>query len=108
MLNKSERLNRQLFNSYFKVGKRIQQKYSTIIVAPADIFLTAVVVSKKVSLKAVVRNRLRRRFYALIKVSKKSEKITGVYIFIIKPEAKNLTRQQFKTFIGDEVGSVIK
>jgi len=91
MLAKQNRLSRADFTKYFKTGKRINSPAATLIVSPHDVFHGAVVVSKKVSKKAVRRNTLRRRAYAQLYTAYKNKK-NGVYILIIKPSFSDLTR----------------
>ena len=91
MLAKKQRLTQAEFSKFFKAGKRHHSPSATLIVASHPTFHGAVVVSKKVSKKAVVRNTLRRRVYAqLYAASKKKDK--NVHIIILKPRFKDLTR----------------
>lgn len=91
MLAKTQRLNRIEFTKHFTAGKRFHSPVATLIVSPHSTFHGAVVVSKKVSKKAVERNTLRRRAYAqLYQLSKNN--VSGVYILILKPAIKALAR----------------
>ena len=91
MLSKKQRLSQAEFTKFFKSGKRHRSPTATLIVSPHDSFHGAVVVSKKVSKKAVTRNTLRRRVYAqLYAASKKKGK--NVHIIVLKPGFKDLTR----------------
>lgn len=91
MLAKQNRLSREEFTKYFKTGKRTNSPEATLIVSKCDHFHGAVVVSKKVSKRAVKRNTLRRRVYSQLYSLYKKKK-TGVYIVILKPKFINLTR----------------
>ncbi len=91
MLAKQQRLKRDDFSKHFKLGKRFNSPYATLVVSDSVTFHGAVVVSKKVSKKAVSRNALRRRAYAqLYKNARQVDK--GVYILILKPEISSLSR----------------
>ncbi len=108
MLKKANRLNHTEFAKYFSVGKRIHDTYSTVIYSPTSTLFCAVVVSKKLYKKAHDRNLIRRRFYEVIRILAKERKITGVYIFLVKPAIKNLTQKDFKSLITLEVGRTLK
>lgn len=91
MLAKGQRLSREQFLHHFKHGKRFQSRYATLIVSSCATFHGAVVVSKKVSKRAVARNTLRRRAYAqLYQLAKKSTE--GVHILVLKPDIITLSR----------------
>lgn len=87
MLPKKERLTREDFNRFFSAGKRTHFPDFQLIYAPYTTLHVSVVVSKKISKRAVVRNKLRRRVYDLVRRYRDSEGVTGVYIFIIKSDA---------------------
>lgn len=108
MLKKANRLSHSLFTKTFSVGKRIHNTYSTVVFSPSENFSSAVVVSKKIYKKAHERNLVRRRFYAVIAETLKNHKAKGVYIFIVKPMIKTLTRKEFKKLILLEVGRTLK
>ena len=100
MLAKRQRLSRLEFDTYFKAGKRFHSPIATLIVSPHTSFHGAVVVSKKVSKKAVDRNTLRRRAYAqLYQVAQK--KRTGVYVLILKPAIRSLSRTKQHSAIAE-------
>ncbi len=96
MLKKFERLSRTDFELYFKQGKRVHSENITIITAPHQRFHASVVVGKKVSKKAVVRNTLRRRIYSSL-YNKKKAGVKGIFIVITKPKFGLLTKQEAKT-----------
>lgn len=106
MLAKTNRLTRTAFTQYFKTGRRHQSRYATLIVAKAETFHGAVVVNKKVSKKAVTRNAYRRRIYAQLYQLKK-QSVVGVYIVIVKPAYKELTRQQQQSEIATLIEQVV-
>jgi len=107
MLKKSERLGRELFSKYFKIGKRTHKTYHTTIFSEHQDFLCSVVVGKKVSKKAVTRNSVRRRAYAMIASLKAERTLTGVYIFIMKPEVYQLNKKDFQIKVTSEFGEVL-
>lgn len=108
MLKKTERLNRALFLKYFKEGKKIHSDNVTVVHYPFDKFLAAVSVGKKVSKSAVDRNRLRRQVYGVLQKLKIQENPKGVFIVVVKPSARLLTRKEFLVAVEEEVGRIIK
>lgn len=108
MLKKSERLDRVSFTEYFKKGKKINGHYTTIVTNPYPTFKASVVVGKKVSKKAITRNSIRRRLYALLQTAKEAKNIVGVYIVIAKPNITDLTKKDFKAKLAEEIGRVLK
>ena len=104
MLAKKQRLTQAEFAKFFKLGKRHHSPTATLIVAKHPTFHGAVVVSKKVSKKAVTRNTLRRRVYAQLYAASK-QKDKNVHIIVLKPRFKDLTRQHqhetIKTLIAE-------
>ncbi len=108
MLKKTERLDRPTFSKVFSKGKRTHSPYITAVYHLSDVFLCSVVVSKKVSKKAPVRNTIRRRMYSIIENQKIAIKSVGSYIFIVKPEVSKLTKRDFSIIIKEEVGRVLK
>lgn len=83
MLQKAERINRSDFLSFFKRGKRFHSGHLQAVVCPFPTFHGAVVVSKKVSKLAVVRNTIRRRLYPHLAQLKPLR--LGVVIITVKP-----------------------
>lgn len=107
MLKKSARLDRTSFSLYFNKGKRTHGSYTTIVTSPAEGFRCAVVVGKKVSKKAPVRNSIRRRIYALVEKMTKEKTFSGVCIIITKPSIARLSRKAFTTSLTEEVGRAL-
>lgn len=69
MLSKTTRISRQKdFDYIFKNGKSFQGKFMVVKIAPNinDISRFAIIVSKKVSSKAVIRNFAKRRIKNII------------------------------------------
>ena len=107
MLNKSERLGRSDFTTFFKKGKRFHSDHATLVFTPFPTFHGSVVVSKKVHKQAIVRNTLRRRIYALLRNAAKKNLI-GVYIIVLKPTFKALTKHQGAAEIQNLIERIIK
>ena len=63
MLPKAKRVPRKLFGTLIQSKKFIDTKHFSVRIAPSDVTRIAVAVSKRVSKKAVVRNKIRRRTY---------------------------------------------
>jgi ribonuclease P protein component len=105
MLKKTERLSRTEFTHYFKVGKRSNTEYLTIVHSPATCFKASVVVGKKVYKEAVDRNRLKRQVYAKLRDLKAQS--TGVFLVLVKPPLAKLTKAKQKQALTTELGAVI-
>jgi ribonuclease P protein component len=104
MLARSERLSRSAFTAVFASGKRIHGDCVTIVFTSSPTFHGSVVVSKKVTRKAVSRNTLRRRIYSQLQKHKVDH--TGVYIVILKPPFALLTRLQAKETIENLLAKI--
>lgn len=95
MFLKQHRLDRKSFTEYFKCGARSHNQLVTMVRSPSpndhSLFRVAVSVSKKVFKKAVDRNRLRRRLYAIMKRRHQEEPLSGIYILIAKPLSASAT-----------------
>jgi len=109
MLKKTNRLDRRLFNQCFGQGKRLHSTNLTAVFLPYEDFRCAVVVGKKVQKKAVLRNQFRRKVYGIIEVltRKCDKKISGLYIFLLKPSVKNMTKKEFREKMLLEVGMIL-
>ncbi len=94
MIPKENRLPAVFFKNLFKKGFIIEkQGFSLKCFKENNInFRIAVVVSKKVSQKAVERNLLKRRFLSLVLEDKKLFLPQFSYIFYIKKDIKTLDR----------------
>jgi ribonuclease P protein component len=84
MLTKKERLTRAQFDRSFSIGKRIHTPHMQIIIAESDSFHGAVVVPKKVYKKAVDRNSVRRKLYAVLYETNKKRNLHKTIILIVK------------------------
>lgn len=107
MLKKSERITRSDFNTFFKKGKRLSSEHIMAIVSLSPNFHASVVVSKKVSKQAVLRNTYRRRVYAQLYTLKKRE-FKGVVIVTLKPSFASLTKAEAKAVIEALVVRIMK
>lgn len=107
MLKRENRLSRELFSLTFKQGRRVNKRYINSVYMLNNDFKSVVVVGKKISKKAVQRNLLRRRVYALIKDLKQNSSKTGYFIFLIKPDVVKLTRKNFNEFIKADVKEIL-
>jgi ribonuclease P protein component len=86
MISKKHRLTKKQFNAVFNNGTIFHSDLFTICVVFGEIIPKAsVVVSKKISQPAVVRNTLRRKIFASINECFQEKKITnGAYIFFLR------------------------
>jgi len=97
MFSRQERLNRHEFTTYFKEGKRYSLPLMQVIYTPSEKLKVAVVVGKKVSKQAVVRNKLRRQTYHSLRGVFIDLKINkGVFIVILRPATKDAPLPSFK------------
>jgi ribonuclease P protein component len=108
MLAKQQRLTKKQFDTYFKTGKRFNFTHCTIIYTPLPTLHGSVVVGKKVAKKAVTRNTIRRRVYAQIRSVCTTHNATGVFIIIIKPAYRQLSRKEALADINAHIAEVIK
>ena len=94
MLKKKERLNREQFSRSFSLGRRIHSPLFTLVYEPTKKLGVAVVVSKKVARKAVLRNKIKRRVYNSIRVQLQHASRTGTFIFLVKPSVLKHSYQE--------------
>ncbi len=95
-MSQQHRLSRTDFATVFAKGKRIHSKHATLILMPNKDLALSVVVSKKVAKKAVDRNTLKRRVYALA-VPYRQAPIDA--IVLLKVGALRVPRKLFQTEI---------
>lgn len=107
MFKKTERLGRDQFDTFFKTGKRHHFEHATLVFSPYPTLHVSVVVSKKVHKSAVQRNTLRRRIYAQFRTLKQRN-CSGVFIVILKPSFKTLTRLEAKERIAELIERIVK
>lgn len=92
MLSKKERLSRDAFNRFFSSGKRLRSESFDLIYTPNTVFHGAVVISKKVASRAVLRNKIRRRVYSLLQELESG----GVWIVIMRKTSHPPSRATLK------------
>lgn len=97
MLPKKERLSRLEFNRFFSVGKRYHSPLFTVIYVPFPTLHVSVVVSKKISNRAVVRNKIRRRIYDIVRHYRTENKLRGVFIFLTKKSVEDVLYASLKS-----------
>jgi ribonuclease P protein component len=108
MFKKENRLNRNEFEAFFRSGKRFHHPDLTILYIPYPTLKTALVVGKKVSKKAVQRNLLKRRVYAVMCERMIESKATGVFIVMVKPSFGRLSRAMAHTILEQSIAQVLK
>lgn len=96
MLSKKERLGRESFSHFFRVGKRTHTPSFQYIHAAHPSFHASVVVSKKIAKRAVDRNKIRRRIYDILRRAHTNGSINGVYIILTKNEVGARTYMEMK------------
>ncbi len=106
MLQKKERLNREKFNRFFSVGRRVHSPLFTLIYTPHPTFHGAVVVSKKVAKLAVTRNTIRRRIYAMLRTHA-IHRQGGVYIVVVKKPITDATRGTVAKSIAETLSRLV-
>lgn len=98
MLPKSRRIqDRGVFGSIYKSGKRVHGKYFVIFIKKTgqkSVF--ASVISQKVSKKAVIRNKIRRRSYSIIKNHLNNIKERYIVILSFKKEVIGLSYKELE------------
>jgi ribonuclease P protein component len=107
MLKKAERVPRSDFAAFFKQGRRFHSDNATVVFTPYPTFHASVVVSKKVSKSAVIRNTLRRRVYAKLSVQS-AVKQTGVFVVVLKPSFAKLSRTEASEEISRLIVKITK
>lgn len=107
MLSKKERLNREDFNRFFAVGKRVHTPLFTLIWAKSPQFHASVVVSKKVAKGAVTRNKIRRRIYDALRRLSREDGVKGVYIVLTKKDVVTATYTDLKATLLASVGRTV-
>lgn len=108
MLKKTQRLTTAQFNEYFKSGKVVNSDCFQLRYSPSPSFHAAMVVGKKVSKKAVDRNRLRRAMYNRFYQHKQREQLSGVFICVAKPAARSLSKLELTQAINEIIGLALK
>ncbi|MEX2013574.1 MAG: ribonuclease P protein component [Parcubacteria group bacterium] len=104
MLPKSRRIPRKLFKPLLASGRYFNSEHFSLRVGSVENEARlAVSVSKKVSPKAVVRNKVRRRVYSA--TDDLIPHLSGrLFLLIAKPKAQNIKGQNLK----DELVELLK
>lgn len=99
MLPKHSRLTRDEFMRVFKAARRFRVSGAQILLSPTphDRLKAAVVVSKKVHKGAVARNRVRRRWYGLLRELGVASGVVGTVIVVVTPDSKGLDAKTIRT-----------
>jgi len=95
MLKKKQRLTKEAFDIVFKKGQRVHSPTIQLIYQKSDVFHGSAVVGKKVCKKAVDRNRLRRRLYAVLYSYCKAGSCKGTYVLVAKPKLTEVSKKEF-------------
>jgi len=101
MLPKSNRLPRKLFPELLKASRFANSQAFSLRFSDGTVFNRphiAVSVSKKISKSAVVRNRVRRRVYSLLRPIL-SMLVPRAYLFVVKPGVEKLKIDVLKSEI---------
>lgn len=107
MLKKIHRLTQKEFQEVWDTGKRHHNQYVTMVIAPSQTFKAAVVVGKKVSKLAVVRNHLRRQFYGVIETVVPVDSCQKNILLIIKPPLAKLPARERRELVAVEIKKLL-
>lgn len=100
MLPRKNRISRKEFPVYSKQGIRVFSPLFSAVIYPKEKGVNvSVVVSKKTAPKAVVRNSVRRHFYAIIEQYLGKFSHGATIVFYPKTEALNASFDVLKTEI---------
>lgn len=108
MLAKKNRLSREAFNRFFAMGKRHHTPSLQIIYSRETSFHASVVVSKKVAKHAVLRNKIRRRIYDILRHYSKEMGTVGVFIILTKQGVEKMAYETLKQEIHTALKHIIK
>lgn len=100
MLSKNKRIPRKLFKPLLESKKYLNSQNFSLRMVSANEVRVAVSVSKKVSKKAVVRNKIRRRAYSIVRefIPQLSNKF---FLLIAKPGAERVRGETLKNELGE-------
>ncbi len=108
MLPKKERLKRAEFSRFFSVGKRYHTPLFTMVYAPFETLHVSVVVSKKISNRAVVRNKIRRRIYDIVRHYRTETEVRGIFIFLTKKGVESTPYTSLKSEVYARLNALQK
>jgi len=106
MLKKEERVSRAEFLKLYKQGRKLHSTNLTIAISPTPSFHGSVVVSKKVSKLAVIRNSVRRRIYGELRQLRTKKPAT--YIVMVRPGYTILTKRLAQEELKELIGRILK
>jgi len=95
MLSKSKRISRKLFKPLLGSRKYFNSEHFSLRVAPSEETRVAVSVSKKISKKAVVRNKVRRRVYSAMRDLVSSLRV-GLYLVVAKHGSEKIMGKELE------------
>ena len=105
MLKKSQRLKRNEFETLLKKGKRIHNKYFTLVYIGGAETKCGVIVSKKTVKKATERNLVRRRVYSIL--NKNMDLIKNKHVYIgTKKGILDVKYKDLKKFLIEELNKM--
>ena len=107
MLPRQHRLNGAAWRHLPTGGRRLVRPTVQVRHFPATDKRAAVVVSRKVSTKAVVRNRLRRVLYGALE-NVWLDLPSGYYVVYVQPAAKQMGDVVARGELQDLLGEIIK
>lgn len=105
MFSYKNRVHTEQFEEILKKGKNIHSPLFSISYVKAPNKAFAVVASKKVSKKAVVRNKNKRRVRHILKTIEENC-ISGLYIIFIKKDLARIPHGEIKEEIVKIIGRV--
>jgi len=105
MLPKQKRISRPLFKEILLSKRYSNSPHFSLRVAQAASARAAVSVSKKISKKSVIRNRVRRRAYAAIQTII-GEMNPGLYLFVAKPGVEKIKGEELNKEILTLIRSI--
>ena len=107
MLAKQHRLTVADFKQLPRTGKHFHRTLVHIQWVPSPTKKVAIIVSKKVSKKAVVRNKIRRMLYGVVE-SRWEMLVDGWYIIRVKPTARQATLRMIRSEAYETLGSLVE
>ena len=103
MISKNRRIPRELFKPLLESRKYFNSAHFSLRIAKAETPRLTISVSKKVSKKAVVRNKIRRRVYSAVH-NLMPELSDNLFLLIAKVGSENIKGQDLK----DELVELLK
>jgi ribonuclease P protein component len=88
------------------LGKRVHSPAFQLVYHPHDELHVSVVVSKKNAKKAVLRNKIRRRIYDIVRHYRDAKGLTGVYIFLTKEQVTHTPYTSLKEEVEKKLNTI--